>query len=214
MLASLGLLVRAPAGVVPRPLGIVETHLRAAVGSRRDVDDAPRVRCAENIEQQAGEQELAQMIEGPGHLDAVRAGDTAMEPGADVVHQHVQTRESGVQTPGEGTNVRLSCQVGKLELDRLIARLRLEGGHPPLALCRIAPDDDHASPVPRERTGGHPADAVRRTGHETDPAAHVTSLPASEPSPAQFRPQSRRLSPRHPPRTGPSYRAFAPCRWW
>ena len=207
---ELRLLVGAPPCVAPRSLGVVEVHRRAEMGARGDVDDAPALGRAEEVESQAGEEELAEMVEGPGHLDAVGALDAAVEPGPDVVDEHVEPREIRDEPPGEGPDLPLRREVRPLEPDCVVAGLRPEGRHAPLALGLVAPDENDARPVPGEGPGGHPADAVRRPRDETDPPAHPPSSPSSPPGPHPCPPASRPRTPRAQPPASSANRSFIP----
>ena len=118
------------------------------------------------------EEKIAQMVERPGHLDAVGAKGAAVEPAAHIVHQHVQTWQAATQAGGEGADVTLRRQIGQLEIDHIVTGLGLESDDGPDTLSSVAAHDDHVRALPGESQGGHSPDAAGRAGHDADSSLH------------------------------------------
>ena len=132
----------------------------------------------------------------------------AVEPRPDVVHEHVEARQGPGEPTGEGADLGLRREVRELEVDRVVAGLRPEGGDAPLALGHVAPDDDqHPGPVAGEQPGGHQADAVRRPRHEAYPVAHPSHPAGSVPRAAGL---TAARGAAHPPPSPAAKSSFIP----
>jgi hypothetical protein len=135
------------------------------VGARRNVDDAGRGAGFEDIQQQDGQQEVIQVVEGEGHFIAVGGQVAAGEHGPGVVDQDVQAGVALLEAGGSLHDAGQGGQVGGDELDRaagLVGEPGCDGG----AFGSIAADDGHPGTQPRQLTGGNQPDAARAAGDQ------------------------------------------------
>jgi len=109
--AELGQPVGPQAVVSVLALQVVEVELGAVVGRRSDVDDAGVLCGPQRRQQEFGEQNVAKVVEGERHLDAVGAQRPFAEHADGIVDQHVEARPAFEDRFGEGANVRLPGQV-------------------------------------------------------------------------------------------------------
>src|SRR5205085_2211278 len=108
---ELGLAVGARSGVVASALQVVERDPALRLGAGGDGDAPCGGAGREPLQEQGGEQERGQVVEGERALQAV-GGQVAVGPEpADVVDQHVQPRVGGEDRAGEPPDLDLGAQV-------------------------------------------------------------------------------------------------------
>ena len=119
------------------------------------------------VEQQRGQQEWREVVEGPCHLDAVDAQLAAREHGAGIVDEHVDPLVAIGDLVGQPANFRQRRQIGEENIGRLAA-WRNAGD---LRTCRagfvtIARDDRQRRATGGQRLRGSQADAIRGSGDD------------------------------------------------
>ena len=118
---ELGLVVGALSGVVASALQVVELDAAHRLCAGGDGDDPCGCAGLEPIQQQVGEQERGEVVEGERALQAV-GGQVAVRPEpADVVDQHVQPRVGVEDRDGEPTYLGLGGHVGGERVDGRVA---------------------------------------------------------------------------------------------
>ncbi|MGC4121064.1 MAG: hypothetical protein QM765_42100 [Myxococcales bacterium] len=171
---ELGVAIGTPGGVAllaARHLGDVQLadEVRAAGGG----DDTRARGLLEQVQQLGGEEEVAQVVEGKGHLQPVGGGDLLGEDGAGVVHQHVQLLSAGLELARDAADVGLHRQVAEQHLD-----LRSAGGGDELlanlrGLLLVAADDGQVGAARGELQRRSLADALGGARHQEDLAFEI-----------------------------------------
>ncbi len=122
-------------------------------------------------QQLVGQQEIAQVVEGEGHLDAVGAQRPAPEHRPGIVDQDVEAGKAVPEFAGEPADLSLDGEIGGGEGDGTRAAVaRRRGGGLPLA--PVATDDDHLGALFGQAAGGDQADAGGAAGHQADLPVH------------------------------------------
>ncbi len=172
---QLRLVVRPLPRVVARALQVVEVDPSHRLGAGRHRDH-PRGRTGlQSFQEQVGQQEGGQVVDGEGVFQAVH-GDVPVGPEpADVVDQHVEAGVCLEHLRGEPAHLRLGGHVGDEHVHRVIARCRADVGCGGLGAGGVAPDDADSGAHSREPDGGGLADPAGAAGDQHGPAGHRTA---------------------------------------
>ena len=169
---QLGLAVGADAAIALLALQIVEVDDSTRVHGRSDVDDSRRGARLQEFEQFLGEQEIAQMIQGPGALEAVGRRLPTREDAAGIVHEDVEPRIPGLEFTGQPAHFGQRRQVGWQICNPFGAGFPADRFRGSARAGRITTHDHDMGPSAGKAQGGFLADARGRTGDQADLALH------------------------------------------
>ena len=135
--------LRGVVGMLPRIRGralqVVEVDAAGGVRAGGDGDDPRRRAGLQAVQQQVGEQERGEMVEGEGVFQAV-GGDVPVRPeAAHVVDQHIQPRIGVEYLAGQAADLGLGGHVGDVHVHRRVARRGADVGRCGLGAERSRP---------------------------------------------------------------------------
>ena len=182
---ELGLAVasESPPTVGAFSIQVVERDVRTPVGIRGGGDDASRCALLQPVDEQVGEEERCQVVDGPGLLDAVLGEPALRIHRPRVVDQDVEPRAAVENLGGEPAHRPLRGEVGDEHVDPRVASARgLDPDHG-LGRSRLASGNDaELGPEAGKLLSGGQSDPVGGAGDEdpfspdTRPLRHCFSI--------------------------------------
>ena len=141
----------------------VDAPLRVSVGGDRD--HARGGALLEPLDEQVGEQERGQMVQGEGVLKTVYSDSSGVPVAPDVVDQDIDTRQSVLDLVGQAPYLGLSGQV-RYERHNLATVGGTDLACGGVRASEVAAGDGDAGTHGSQPVGGCLADAAGGTGHE------------------------------------------------
>ena len=161
------------APVAAPPAEVVEVDPAPAMDVGGDVHDAGGAAVREPAEQEMGQQEGRQVVDGEDGLDAVDGHGVAEIHHARVVHEHMQPGIRGEQRLGQAADRLLRREVRHEERDAVVAAPGPDLGDQRVATGAVTADEPERRPHAPKGVRGCPADPRAGAGHHADPALQV-----------------------------------------
>ena len=128
------------------------------MGDRRNVDDPRGGVTDQQVEQQLGKQEVAQVIHGEGALEAILGLSPRREVGANVIHQDIQPVEAVPVLLGQPPDLPLRGEVGHEELHPVVTSRSSDLAADALGLGPVAGRENDLRPLLSQYPGGNLTD--------------------------------------------------------
>ena len=175
--AELGAPVCPVTAVTSGPWQVLKSKVASRkVGARRDVDDLGRRRVSQEIQQQSGQQEMAQVIQCEGHFNAVNAAAMGKKYGAGIVHQNIQPRNPFLDLSRQPAHVAQRRQVGQQVANCAVVGLLDDARDCRRRFHCVPADYKHScaqlGQLPRSRV----ADTITAAGYQTSLPLHASEL--------------------------------------
>ena len=168
---ELGLVVGACAGVGPFALQVAEVDPPHGVHVGGDRDHAGRGAVVQPVQEQAGEQERREMVDGEGALEPVRGDIPGVPVPPGVVEEHIDPGKALEYFARQPPHLRLGGQVSDEHLHRPAAG-RADVASRGLGAAAVPAGDRQVRAHRGQAQGSGPADASGAAGDQHRPAGH------------------------------------------
>jgi hypothetical protein len=160
-----------------------------------DVDDASGRAGAQQVEQQVGEEEVAEVVQREGVLQPVDGHPALRDHGTGVVDQDVQPVRGLLHLRGQAARGLLRGEVGAEQRQPPVPRALPDGVQRNLASTLVPAHAEHARTAGRQGEGGLEADSVVRPRDQGDLSSQavVHSEQPSRPRGGRHRHQPSRI---------------------
>ncbi len=136
------------------------------MGARCDVDDPRRRALPQTFQKQVRQQKIGQMVEGPGHLDAVHRLLELPEQRTGIVEQNVQRLFASQELSGEPPHFDLGRQIRQQVVDPGVAGFPNDVRHRRFAPAAVAAHQYHLGAGRSQPSGRLQSHATGASGYQ------------------------------------------------